>query len=105
MKRYKIGWVYQDESKDGEWIKYTDHEAEIKKLKEHDLSELLELIDQNHEMLEMLKRLMPLVEKNLKDAVKENFGYVGNDEWAINALDKRDDAKNLIEKVEKENSQ
>ena len=103
MKRYNI-WD-EVESPTGEMIYFADYEAEVKHLKANDLiqeEEIFKLIEQNREMLEMLKRLMPLAEKNLKAAVKENFGYVGNDEWAINALDKRDDAKSLIEKVEGE---
>jgi len=58
MKRYNI--MDEVESLTGEYIKYTDHESDVAYLKENAIimeEEILKLVEQNKEMLDMLKKL------------------------------------------------
>ena len=69
MERYNIEseqvssvcWIEKRRCKNGEWVKYSDHEAERKDLYktiDSNSKKIIKLIEQNREMLSMLKSFL-----------------------------------------------
>jgi len=51
---------------------------------------VLSMVDEIESLREALRLAKPCVERDMRAAVRENFGIVGNDPWAGSAVDARD---------------
>ena len=89
MKRYNIEseqvssvcWIEKRKCKNGEWVKYSDHEAERKELYEtidNNSKKIIKLTEQKKEMLEVLKLYIEELEdyNQWKDMVEETANLI-----------------------------
>jgi len=73
--------------------------AELKKSRD---KEVQRLETENKELIKLLKNCLPLAVKDVKAAVHENFGNVGNDPWANIAVARVEKIKQFLKEIEDE---